>query len=73
VHGTARIAMTSILFLVMGDMTAALIGRSFGQSVCSQCLSDFVINGYDSGNACSVRSAGNRNVNTEKFGFRVCL
>ena len=29
------IAMTSILFLVMGDMTAALIGRSFGQSVCS--------------------------------------
>ena len=27
--------MTSILFLVMGDMTAALIGRSFGQSICS--------------------------------------
>eukprot|EP00438_Fugacium_kawagutii_P008250 Skav226269 [mRNA] locus=scaffold2708:274277:274837:- [translate_table: standard] len=30
--------MTSILFLVMGDMTAALIGRSFGQSVCSHSL-----------------------------------
>ncbi|CAE7721893.1 DGK1 [Symbiodinium sp. CCMP2592] len=29
------IAMTSILFLVMGDMAAALIGRSFGQSICS--------------------------------------
>jgi len=29
------IAMTSIIFLVMGDMCAALIGRSFGQSICS--------------------------------------
>jgi len=29
------IAMTSIIFLVLGDMAAALIGRSFGQSVCS--------------------------------------
>lgn len=29
------IAMTSIIFLVLGDMSAALIGRSFGQSVCS--------------------------------------
>eukprot|EP00440_Ansanella_granifera_P070493 gb/GFBE01076496.1/.p1 GENE.gb/GFBE01076496.1/~~gb/GFBE01076496.1/.p1 ORF type:complete len:285 (+),score=42.72 gb/GFBE01076496.1/:1-855(+) len=29
------IAMTSIIFLVMGDMSAALIGRSFGQSICS--------------------------------------
>jgi len=28
-------AMTSIIFLVMGDLSAALIGRSFGQSVCS--------------------------------------
>lgn len=29
------IAMTSIIFLVLGDMSAALIGRSFGQSICS--------------------------------------
>merc|ERR1712173_443486 len=29
------IAMTSIIFLVLGDMIAALIGRSFGRSVCS--------------------------------------
>mmetsp|Transcript_64690 Transcript_64690/g.135731 ORF Transcript_64690/g.135731 Transcript_64690/m.135731 type:complete len:293 (-) Transcript_64690:106-984(-) len=29
------IAMTSIIFLVLGDMSAALIGRSFGQSVCN--------------------------------------
>eukprot|EP00931_Biecheleriopsis_adriatica_P080256 TRINITY_DN53610_c0_g1_i1.p1 TRINITY_DN53610_c0_g1~~TRINITY_DN53610_c0_g1_i1.p1 ORF type:complete len:285 (+),score=43.15 TRINITY_DN53610_c0_g1_i1:84-938(+) len=29
------IAMTSIIFLVMGDLSAALIGRSFGQTVCS--------------------------------------
>lgn len=29
------IAMTSVIFLVLGDMSAALIGRSFGQSVCS--------------------------------------
>lgn len=29
------IAMTSIIFLVLGDLSAALIGRSFGQSVCS--------------------------------------
>jgi len=29
------IAMTSIIMLVMGDMSAALIGRSFGQSICS--------------------------------------
>lgn len=28
------VAMTSIIFLVLGDMSAALIGRSFGQSVC---------------------------------------
>lgn len=29
------IAMTSMIFLVLGDMSAALIGRSFGQSVVS--------------------------------------
>eukprot|EP00929_Paragymnodinium_shiwhaense_P110513 TRINITY_DN77604_c0_g1_i1.p1 TRINITY_DN77604_c0_g1~~TRINITY_DN77604_c0_g1_i1.p1 ORF type:complete len:277 (+),score=39.83 TRINITY_DN77604_c0_g1_i1:115-945(+) len=29
------IAMTSIIFLVLGDMTAALIGRSFGRSFCN--------------------------------------
>mmetsp|Transcript_41264 Transcript_41264/g.116810 ORF Transcript_41264/g.116810 Transcript_41264/m.116810 type:complete len:290 (-) Transcript_41264:95-964(-) len=29
------IAMTSIIFLVLGDMSAALIGRSFGKSVVS--------------------------------------
>lgn len=29
------IAMTSIIFLVMGDLCAALVGRSFGQSICS--------------------------------------
>merc|ERR1712107_780307 len=29
------IAMTSIIFLVVGDMTAALIGRSFGRSLCN--------------------------------------
>lgn len=29
------IAITSIIFLVMGDMSAALIGRSFGQTFCS--------------------------------------
>merc|ERR1712151_446439 len=29
------IAMTSIIFLVLGDMSAALIGRSFGRSFCS--------------------------------------
>mmetsp|Transcript_129911 Transcript_129911/g.416915 ORF Transcript_129911/g.416915 Transcript_129911/m.416915 type:complete len:288 (-) Transcript_129911:78-941(-) len=29
------IAMTSIIFLVLGDLSAALIGRSFGQSVCN--------------------------------------
>jgi len=28
-------AMASIVFLVLGDLSAALIGRSFGQSVCS--------------------------------------
>lgn len=28
------IAMTSIIFLVLGDMSAALIGRSFGRSIC---------------------------------------
>lgn len=28
------IAMTSIIFLVLGDLMAALIGRSFGQSIC---------------------------------------
>lgn len=28
------VAMTSIIFLVLGDMSAALIGRSFGQSIC---------------------------------------
>lgn len=28
------IAICSIVFLVMGDMSAALIGRSFGQSIC---------------------------------------
>uniref|UniRef100_A0A7S1FAI7 Dolichol kinase n=1 Tax=Noctiluca scintillans TaxID=2966 RepID=A0A7S1FAI7_NOCSC len=27
------IAMTSIIYLVMGDMTAALVGRSFGKSI----------------------------------------
>eukprot|EP00927_Polykrikos_kofoidii_P061194 TRINITY_DN56061_c0_g1_i1.p1 TRINITY_DN56061_c0_g1~~TRINITY_DN56061_c0_g1_i1.p1 ORF type:complete len:291 (-),score=33.81 TRINITY_DN56061_c0_g1_i1:314-1186(-) len=32
------IAMTSIIFLVLGDMAAALIGRSFGQSFCSMKL-----------------------------------
>lgn len=29
------IAMTSIIFLVLGDMSAALIGRSFGGTICS--------------------------------------
>jgi len=29
------IAMTSIIILVLGDLMAALIGRSFGQSVCN--------------------------------------
>lgn len=29
------IGMTSIIYLVLGDLSAALIGRSFGQSVCS--------------------------------------
>jgi len=29
------IAMTAIIFLVLGDMSAALIGRSLGQSVCN--------------------------------------
>lgn len=29
------VAMTSIIFLVLGDLSAALIGRSFGQSICS--------------------------------------
>merc|ERR1712008_397319 len=29
------IAMTAIIFLVLGDMSAALIGRSLGQSVCT--------------------------------------
>merc|ERR1711920_339638 len=29
------IAMTSIIFLVLGDMSAALIGRSFGRSLCT--------------------------------------
>jgi len=28
------IAMTSVIFLVIGDMAAALIGRSFGKSIC---------------------------------------
>lgn len=36
IHGfTPVIAMTSIIFLVLGDMSAALIGRSFGKTVCT--------------------------------------
>ncbi|CAK0889499.1 unnamed protein product, partial [Prorocentrum cordatum] len=29
----SRLAMTSVIFLVLGDMSAALIGRSFGKSI----------------------------------------
>mmetsp|Transcript_15466 Transcript_15466/g.27698 ORF Transcript_15466/g.27698 Transcript_15466/m.27698 type:complete len:289 (-) Transcript_15466:65-931(-) len=36
IHGfTPVIAMTSIIFLVLGDMSAALIGRSFGRTLCT--------------------------------------
>jgi dolichol kinase len=36
IHGFEPVvAMTSIIFLVLGDMSAALMGRSFGQSICN--------------------------------------
>jgi len=51
------IAMTSIIFLVLGDMSAALIGRSFGQSVCSM----------------KVGPGGNKSVEGSVGMFLVCI
>lgn len=51
------IAMTSIIFLVLGDMSAALIGRSFGQSICSM----------------KVGPAGNKSVEGSTAMFLVCF